>query len=305
MKGPRHVFIVNPAAGKRNSEGYIRKSAGEYFSEFGGEYTIRVTEAPMHASEIAREEAQAGGPVRLYACGGDGTLNEVINGAFGYDNAELACVPTGTGNDYIKNFMKREEIKGFSQIIEGASRKVDAIKYDGRYSANVCSMGLDAEVGFNVTKFSSFPFVSGDLAYYLSALYCLIQNNKCSFKITMDGGRDFEGEYLMAVVANGKYYGGDFLAAPKARIDDGILDFVLVKHVSRSRCLTLMNSYRSGEHEKLEGLVSHYTGRSLSIRSEKDFAFCVDGECFYYDSLDFEVLPKALNFVVPSLQEYK
>ncbi len=294
----RHVFIINPAAGKGKTEAFIRVAAGEYFKKHDADYSVRITKEPLHATQIAREEAVKGDMVRLYACGGDGTLSEVINGATGFENAQVAPVPTGSGNDFVKTFGGSKRFLDIPALIEGSAQKIDLIDTGDRLAVNVCSAGFDSEVALNIPRFRSLPFVTGKMAYSISILYCLLSKMNSHFEITIDGVQKQSGSFIIAAAANCKYYGGSFMTAPDALPDDGELDFVVCDAVSRLKFLLMINRYRDGDHANLP-MLHHYRGKKLEISSDKPFAVNLDGEASYLHNISFEVRPAAVSIVVP------
>jgi diacylglycerol kinase (ATP) len=296
----RHVFIINPKAGKHSSEQLIRTSVEQYFSENGGKYEIFVTNAPNHATEIAKAEAQKGESVRIYACGGDGTLSEVANGATGFKNAEIACIPTGSGNDFVKNFGKKQDFLDINALVNGKIIQVDIIKYGNKLACNVCSVGFDAEVALNMVRFKNLPLTTGSMAYKISIIYCMLSKIKSKFEITIDNAEKHNSNFLLCAVANGKWYGGGFMPAPIAKTDDGLLDFVLVNAVSRLKIIEVIGKYKSGEHLQLKDIVTYKQGKSIQIKSDKYFAVNIDGDCFYAKNIEFDIIKSGIMFVVPN-----
>lgn len=114
-----HVFIVNPVAGKADARNFLLPELERAKQALGAEATVECTTRPGEARDIARRWAQTGAPVRLYACGGDGTLNEVFAGALGFVNAQVASVPCGSGNDFIA---RRAPSFGHCRPNDGARR---------------------------------------------------------------------------------------------------------------------------------------------------------------------------------------
>jgi diacylglycerol kinase (ATP) len=302
MDETRHVFVVNPVAGKSGNEKRIKEMVQAYFSHSDKQYDIRITKAAGHALEIVREEAARGGQVRIYACGGDGTLNEVANGAVGQSNVQLAVVPLGSGNDYIKIFGTRQDFLDLPALINGREISVDLIKVSNKYAINVCSVGFDSEVALNMSRFKRLPLVTGKLAYDLAIIYCLLNKMKRHFDIIIDGEKHIEGEFLLCVAACGRFYGGSFLAAPAALPNDGVLDFVLADSVGRIDFIKMVNKYREGKHEGISA-IHHYTGKRLEISSTVPFAMNLDGECSYLSKAEFEIVPSAIRFILPSVLE--
>lgn len=295
----KHVFIVNPMAGKHSAYDWVRSQAEAYFKAHGGDFSIFVTHAPLHATQITREIAKTGEPVRFYAVGGDGTLNEVITGAFGCENAEVAAIPAGSGDDYIKNFGSREEFLDIASQIEGLPQKVDLVRCGDRLSCNICSVGFDAEVAYRLSMFRRTPGVSGGMAYLLSMFYCLIRKVHNRFEVQVDDHAPVAGDYLLISCPNGVCYGGGFRPVPTASVTDGELDFLLAKSVSRLRFLTMVSHYRKGELEKLAKIITRYKGKRIRIRSQNSFAVNLDGEVLTTDNITFELLPRSLSFVLP------
>lgn len=297
----RHIFIINPTAGKHSSEQLIKTEVEQYFSKNSGDHEILVTNAPMHATELAKQEAQKGDSVRLYACGGDGTLSEVANGAAGYENAEVASFPTGSGNDYIKNFGEKQDFLSIDALVNGKAMQVDLIKYGEKLACNVCSVGFDAEAALNMVRFKNLPFMTGAMAYNIAVAYCMLSKIKSHFEILIDNEEKFEDNFLLTAVANGKWYGGGFMPAPLALTNDGLLDFVLVRSVSRLKILEIINKYKCGEHLQFKDIVSYKQGKTIQIKSNKYFAVNIDGDCFYSKSIEFGIVKNGMRFVVPNL----
>ena len=295
----KHVFIVNPVAGRHNPEEAVRKAAEAYFPANGGEYKIRVTQAPGHASSIAAEESASGEPVRLYSCGGDGTLNEVAAGAMPYPNAQVACIPTGSGNDYIRNFGTRDDFLDLPSQAEGVPLSVDMIRCGARTAVNICSCGYDATVAFNLEKFKKLPFIEGHVAYILSCLYTLVKSNRNPFEILVDGKTGFKEDYLLAAFCNGCWYGGGFKVAPRAALSHGKLDFVLIKTLPRLRFLKGVGKFRTGDQSDFRDLITYIQGTSVAVKSAFPVPVNLDGEIVYAQSMEFSVIPNALSFVLP------
>lgn len=162
----RNVLIVNPEAGKHDSTEFISASAAKLLS--GIPYEIRITEYPGHAAEIARSLCDD--ECRIYACGGDGTLNEVVNGVFRGgcpSRVAVGCVPIGSGNDFIRTFenIPSEAFLDLSRQAVGDIRKIDLLQVEDRVSVNILSAGYDAAVCDNLERFKRLPLVNGSAAY--------------------------------------------------------------------------------------------------------------------------------------------
>ncbi len=298
----RHVFILNPCAGKKQAALALRQQIEAYFhSQPHEEYVIRLTDGVGAATKIAQEECALGVPVRLYACGGDGTLQEVANGIDRRADVELTVVPCGSGNDYVRVFGGSEQFLDLPTLIEGVAMPVDAVECGGRLSLNIASIGMDATVAAKMTRYKHLPFVSGSLAYNLAIVDVFLHRIGERMRITMetaDGTVTREGKYFMALAANGQYYGGGWRGAPQAIENDGVLDFVLVKKISRLKILAFLKKYKLGDYADL-ACCEHIRGTSMQVQSRTKTYCNVDGECIFGTEMSFSILPKAFNFVVP------
>ncbi len=298
----RHVFILNPCAGKRQAALALREQIETYFhSQPQEEYVIRLTDGVGAATRIAQEECAFGGPVRLYACGGDGTLQEVANGIDRAADVELTVVPCGSGNDYVRVFGGSDLFLDLPSLIEGVAMPVDAVECGDRLSLNIASIGMDAKVAAKMTRYKHLPFVSGSLAYKLAIVDVFLHRIGDAMTIeieTPNGTVAREGKYFMALAANGQYYGGGWHGAPQAVEDDGVLDFVLVKKISRFKILAFLKKYKNGDYADLS-CCEHIRGTAMRVQS-KSKSYCnVDGECVVGTEMSFSILPKAFHFVVP------
>ena len=162
----RHIFIINPHAGKKKSTRLLEQNikALDVFPE-----TI-FTKQAGDARRIARTAAESGGEVRLYACGGDGTLNEVVNGAAGFPNAAVTNVPMGTGNDFLKIFGKdaRERFLDLPALAAGPQAAMDLIDCNGHLGIDIVCTGVDARIAAGKDRYNALPLVGGIGSYILS-----------------------------------------------------------------------------------------------------------------------------------------
>ncbi len=298
----RHVFILNPAAGKHQSALAIVPEIEAFFKRYPMDHVIHITAAPGSATEVAHAEAEKGDAVRLYACGGDGTLLEVASGLVGFDNAELACIPCGSGNDFVRIWPEGTRFRDIAAQVMGTARKIDAIRCNGKLSLNLCSMGLDANIADRMAQYKNLPLVSGSMAYNLALVKEFCRPIGQKMRIVMDtvGGKvEREGEYLFALAANGQYYGGGYHGAPLSQPDDGVLDFILIRKISHLRVLTILGKYKRGEHLGFDCCES-FRGTSMTVHAEKPLVYNTDGECDRATEVNFTILPAAVSFVVPA-----
>jgi YegS/Rv2252/BmrU family lipid kinase len=297
----KHLFIINPTAGKRDQTSQVLEMAEKLRRRHGLDCSCMLTQRPGHASELARKAAGAGGEVRVYACGGDGTVYEVANGLAGFENAAMTCIPVGTGNDFLKNF--GEDFVKFADaenLWDGVPFPLDLIDCNGRCCTTIACSGIDARVGEDVHRFSGSPFLSGRGSYLAAAaVNVLFKAVSQRWTVSLDG-QDASGDYALAAVCNGRYYGSGSSPVPEARMNDGILHTILVKKVSRLTFLRLFGTYSAGEHERLHRLARVVTAKVTRIRSEaEEIVTCLDGETFRSHDVTMKLADKKLNFFGP------
>ncbi len=308
------IFIVNPCAGQGNwADSLIKKinSLNNPNSQ------IYITKAPGEATDFVRNFCKSFGGARFIACGGDGTLNEVLNGAIGFEDAEIGVIPVGTGNDFCRNFDKRYSFSDITHQICGKSVKCDAIKYTttsgGKtvtgYSANMFNIGFDCRVADLTAQMKKKPFISGPLAYFISILVMLITKKGENLEIRLDGKVKHSGRLLLTSVANGSFCGGGIKSNPLASVSDGLISVNIIKNISRTRFLTLLPRYMKGSFLKLkniEKIILCEKCREISITPlGKNLKICIDGEITDAGKTHFEICPKAFNFVLPEESEIK
>lgn len=301
----KHIFVVNATSGKgKAAEDFIPK-AEQYLGEHPEiEGEVYITKFGGDAMQYVKKLASSGEEYRFYACGGDGTLYEVINGAYKYPNSQIAVVPLGSGNDFARILGEKEKLQDIDAQVNGTVTKFDLIKAGDRVAINQCSMGYDAEVCAYQSKTKKLPGVNGEFAYTISLFYCLIKKLNNHFTIEVDGKLVYEGPTLFGLCANSRWYGGGYMGAPKAIPDDGLLDCIVVeKDMSRLTIASLANDYKQGKHLTWDR--THFVrGKKMTIKSTKPAAVNVDGECRTVFESTFEILEAAANIVIPTTSDY-
>ena len=182
-----HLFIINPAAGSRDRTKMYRKQIEEVCGARGLNYHIEVSGAPGECCRIAREAAQSGEEYRIYACGGDGTLNEVVAGAAGYDNVAVTCYRGGSGNDFIKIFNDPDAFQDLERLLDCKEASFDLVRCNGDFCLNICSVGLDARIGTDVSNYKRLPLLSGFRAYAVSTVINVIRGISEHYVVQVDG----------------------------------------------------------------------------------------------------------------------
>ncbi len=300
----KHLFIVNPAAGAKDCSERVSAAVAGAFSGRSGSFEIYRTAGPMDAVKKIRFEAENCDELRVYACGGDGTLNECVCGAAGCENVAVTHYPTGTGNDFIKTFGKdAARFRNIEELISGEVHPLDLIDCNGRYSINICSVGIDARIGTDVHKYSSVPVIGGATGYVTSLAVNLLKGVQKPMRVICDG-RIYYGNMTLICACNGRYYGGGFNPVPEAMPDDGLLDFLIVKGVSRFNFLRLVGNYAKGKYASYPDYITHIKTSVMEIDSENEMVINVDGEAMRAKSVRLSVIPGGVNFIAPANTEY-
>lgn len=297
----KHIFVMNPVSGVRNQTEEIKKKMSEIINQ--DDLVFYETKGHGDAIEFVKNYIlkSSNMHMRFYACGGDGTLNEVVNGAVGGGNlVEIANLPVGSANDFLKYFSDRN-FNDFANVVNGEVVKVDILKINDRYGLNVFNIGFDARVVVFQRKLKRLPLVSGKMAYKLGVGMSLLGRLSHKMKVIVDDELIYDGKATMIAVANAICYGGGFYCAPIAKVNDGLLDVCAVKKVSIPTFARLVGIYKKGEHltsEKTKNYIFYRQGKRVLIETEKPLSYAIDGELGKDNKLIIEVIPQAINFVI-------
>ncbi len=306
----KHFFILNPTAGKCNCAEMLEPEIRGVCDRQKLNYEIHITQGVGDATEFVKKTCEENKTLslRFYACGGDGTLNEVINGIVGVSNASIGAIACGSGNDFIKS-MGDYNFRDLKTTMAGYSEKVDLIYIPelDRYSMNICTIGFDSDVAAAMPAFKKVPFVSGKLAYILAVVKVFFKRMYHDYTVRIDGGKEKKETLTLTSVANGTVYGGSFLAAPKAEINDGLLDVCSVKKVNRLQFLQFVGPYQKGKHldnPKIREHLYYSRVKKIEITADGTLNANVDGEIIPVENkITFEVVPNAVNFIIPAYKK--
>lgn len=271
----KYVFIINPASGKTDynkiKENIIKALENE-------DYEIYETKAPKEATQIANRFKNEENTV-VYSVGGDGTLNEVVNG-IAEGKCKLGIIPTGSGNDFYRTLKetKNENIR------------LDVGKVNGRYFINIASVGMDAETCNTANKIKSK--IKLHSSYYLALIHTFFTFKSKSLKLKIDKNV-YAGDFIIAAICNGKYYGGGFKIAPVASFDDNQFDIYLVSKAGKLKLIKILFALLKSEHEKYNE-VRKYTGKNIIIKSESNLIINIDGEITISKNIKIEMVEDAL-----------
>lgn len=297
----KHIFIINPTAGKTDSRQKIYDMAESLRQKHGLDVQCILTKKQGHATELAKKLCETDEALRFYACGGDGTVNEVANGIIGYDNAAMTVIPVGTGNDFLKNFGDdMEKFRDAENLWDGPQFPMDAIDVNGRVALTIACSGIDARVARDVHKYSESPLLDGKGSYiYSLAVNFLFKGIGTHWTITLDDVTT-EGDWSLVSVCNGRYYGGGFMPVAEARMDDGVLNTLVVREVNRRTFLKFVGPYSRGEYAKFPEYAHCSCPKVVHIHSEKpDIVTCLDGESVVNSDVTIKLHDKKLNFFGP------
>ena len=293
-----HLFIINPAAGSRDRTEAYREKIKAACDGRGLQYEIQVSQAPGDCRRLARAAAETGEEYRIYACGGDGTLNEVADGAAGYANAAVTVFSGGSGNDFVKLFDDPKAFFDLERLLEAEEVTFDMIACNDTRALNICSVGLDARIGTDVSRYKRLPLLHGFRAYAASTVVNLCKGISEHYVVEIDGEK-IDGKFTFVCACNGRFYGGGFNPVPEADPTDGLLDVLLVDKVNLLQVPGIIGKYKNGRYKELPHLVRHYRTRELKITCDKEVPVNVDGEAVYAKEVTFSIAGEKLRFFYP------
>ncbi len=292
----KHLFIINPAAGSRDGTESYKKQIEAVCR--GLDYEIAISQAPGDCRELARRAARSGEEYRIYACGGDGTLNEVVCGVAGYDNVAVTMFCGGSGNDFVKIFNDTAPFRDLKQLLDCRETEFDLIACNEDRSLNICSVGLDARIGTDVARYKRLPLLSGFRAYAASTVVNVLRGVAEHYVVEIDGER-IDAEQTLICACNGRFYGGGFNPVPDADPTDGLMDVLVIQKVSRLKVAGVIGKYKAGQYQKLNKLVRHFRTDCLRIICDKPTSINLDGELRTAQIVDMHIAKEKLRFFYP------
>ena len=294
----KHLFIINPAAGSRDRTAKYKKSITEVCGPKGLDYEIFVSQAPGQCKEAAARAAATGEEYRIYACGGDGTLNEVVSGVAGKPNVAVTMFAGGSGNDFVRIFSETEPFRDLERLLDAKEATFDLIRCNDDYSLNICSVGLDARIGTDVASYKRIPLLSGFRAYALSAVINTVRGVSEHYIVEVDGQR-IDDKQTLICVCNGRFYGGGFNPVPEADPADGKLEVLLVRKVSRLQVAQVIGKYKNGEYAKYPELIRHFSTDKVKIICDKPTSINLDGELRTAETVEISLAKEKVRFFYP------
>lgn len=285
-------IICNPGAGSVERD-TIRAQLERFPSS-----KVEFTSHPGDATRIAQAAAEQGFEC-VIAAGGDGTLNEVINGIAPHAaQLRVGLIPLGTGNDFARMLDLPGDVDDcIDFLVSGKVRPIDLVRVTSdavRFFVNVSAGGFSGSVNEKMTPEIKQSW--GPLAYLRCAAEALPELRAYCTEITLDNTRTLSLDLYNVVIANGRYVAGGTLIAPEASIDDGQLDIILIPENSAADIALVAAQIALGRHLTSEGVVFRRAGK-VEVNSKPGMWFNVDGELVGNEPATFEVIPRALQFL--------
>ena len=304
----KHLIVVNGNAGS-----YTPEFEGKIEEAFKGlDYEVYKTTGPRSVIPFLKEYLKKNkDTIRVYACGGDGTVHEVVNGVVGFKNAEVAILAIGTGNDFVKYYGGKEKFLDFKKLIDAKASPVDISELTGDgvkeplYSINVINFGFDAIVGAmgNYYKENGLPkdAKEGTNPYDYALKHDAMKHGRFNdIEVFADGEKLNEKQMLLATLAHGQYVGGQFKCAPKSVNNDGLIDVCVLKTMTFLGLGMIIGTYTKGKHlDRKRRKIVYRQAKEIKMSSPKDFDVCVDGEMIKGNNFTVKVVPGAINLVIP------
>ena len=325
LKYMKHLIVFNEKAGKGSEAASFKAQIEEAFK--GLDYEIYVTPAPRAMISYLREYLKKNNKdtVRVYACGGDGTVHEAANGLVGFANAELAIFSNGTGNDFVKTYAPTknydEIVAGagarrfldFKKLIAAEAKPIDVSKITGDsleeplYSINVINFGFDAIVGAIGNYYKEHGIPSDARGKEKNEPYTYALNHDAmkhgrfnDIEVFADGEKLNEKQMLLSTLAQGQFVGAKFWCAPKSDNTDGLMDVCVLKTMTFLGLGMIIGTYTKGKHlDKPRKKIVYKRAKEVKIVAPNPIDLCVDGEMIKGKEFAVEVIPGAIKLVIP------
>lgn len=296
-------LIINLTAGGGKPRSHL-KTIFKYLKENEFNFEVSYTSHHGEALELAQKAADKGMDL-IVSIGGDGTVNEIVNGIMKSKNdPSLGIIPLGWANDFIKSTdIPSDIIEACKILIRGKIKKIDIGAINSQiYFANVCGVGFDAEVALlanqmkskhpNLRILSAFVYVFATIKKLLSPF------GYHHVKIKLNGQK-IHSKILFIAIGNGKFYGGRFKITPRAILDDGLLEICLVEEMGRFKYLSIIPKVFKGTHANIKG-INFYRAKEIVIQSSEPVLAQVSGEVIEgQKEFTITILPKSLKLIVP------
>jgi len=285
----KFLVIANPVSGKRKAPEIV-KALGERLDGEGFQKEVKFTSLDLDAKEIVMA-AQSDEYTDLVIVGGDGTLNQAING-LQKSNWVISTIPAGTGNDFVKNIEIGKALKDqIETVVHGTPRLIDVGVCNKRKFINGVGIGFDGQIVYEMLHKKTF--LTGHAAYYYHVLRILASYIERSFMFSIDKKLEAR-ELILMTVGNGTTFGGGFKLTPNAQLDDGLLDVCLVGRLSPLRRFLNVGKLSTGTHLTLQEIEERKCS-TISIEENSMLEAHIDGEYLGNPPFEIQILPKAIQ----------
>lgn len=294
----KFCLITNPGSGSADALDALRPLLD------GADTEECPSEGPEHTPDLAEAAARQGRFDAVVACGGDGTINEVVNGLMRVPAAQrpaLGVLPLGTGNDLARTLgLPADHAEAVAVLRQGRTAPLDVFHLQApdadRFGVNVAAGGFSGAVGEALTEDLKKRW--GPLAYLIGAMKALPELTPFRTTLTLDDAPPRVMDMFNLFVANGRYVAGGKLVDPDAELGDGLLDVVVVKAGTGAEMAALAARFVAGQHHG-SPMMEGYRARRVRVESEPGMLFNVDGELVTQEPILFELHPAALRVIVP------
>ncbi len=296
-----YIFIINARSDKANIAADVERQIQE--SRLGLDYEIYLTRGIGDGTRFVKIycDLHPNAKVCFVACGGTGTLNEVVSGMVGSHDKQLALLAYGSTNDFIKCFPDRD-FTSLKKLLTGEPVAVDVMKVNDSYAINVINIGFDAMVASFANQYIEAGRVKN--AYWKSIVKAIFTSRNNRIRVEADGERLNRRRLLLCTVSNGRYCGGEFLCAPRAELDDGWMEVCAFRPMLLLDFLRILPVYRDGKHLDTSWARKrlHYKrARHVEVISRDLVDISLDGEILSSHTFQIDLLPKEVNLILPSL----
>lgn len=299
----KHIFLVNPVAGNTDKSEHILAEAEELSRFLDFEHLFFIIEHEGYETEITEKlcNIYPSEKIRIYSCGGSGTLQRVLDASKKFRNVEIACYPCGFTNDFLKCFKNPALFSNLKNLINGTAITLDAAEFNGMRFCNAICIGATARVIGDIDNYSLFNKKYRNFPYFVSTVSDVFNKHSYDFSIDIDG-KDYSGNYLLVGAFNGAYYGGTMTPAKNAKPNDKLLDFILFEGVKKRNTAKAIKAFASGDFEELGDKIKIVRGKKMKIMQKSGLPMpCnVDGEIYSAEcEAEISVKPNGLKLVVP------